>query len=112
MDVGPVTETGDPATTVTIADESDLQPVRLFVNKNLAEPGEIPITVPVLVTEAINGLEDTHVPPDEGSRAVTDPVQICCGPSKTITGMLFILMLRLTGVTQPKELVNLNCAFP
>ena len=60
-----------------IAEESDLHPVRLLVNKNLAEPEEIPVTIPPLVTEATNGLDDTHVPPEEGRRAVTDPTQTC-----------------------------------
>jgi hypothetical protein len=60
-----------------ITEESDLHPVRLLVNKNLADPGETPVTVPALEIEAISGLDDIHVPPEAGSIVVTDPTQTC-----------------------------------
>jgi len=50
-----------------------LQPVIVLVKVNVAVPADSPVTTPVFVTEAINGLLLVQVPPVVGDKVIVLP---------------------------------------
>lgn len=68
--LGPVTDTTVEGKTVIIAEESDVQPERVFVYTNRAVPLVIPVTRPLLLIVATAGFELIHVPPTDGKNCV------------------------------------------
>lgn len=64
----------------------EVHPVELSVNVKVAEPLESPVTVPLLLTLATNGLLLTHVPPVFGSNNVVVPTQIAVFPLTVANG--------------------------
>lgn len=91
----------------------ELQEVRLSVNVNVAVPGLRPVTIPVLVTEAIEGLLLVHVPPDVGLNVVVAPTQIVVFPETFIVGLGKIVIAEDVSDLHPvDELVNINLAVP
>ena len=92
---------------------NETQPVVVFVNTKVAVPCAKPDTTPPLVTEAIAGCVEVHVPPVEGSRFETPPTQISVGPEMDTVG----LALMVTGVVgndgqSPPKVKNVNVAAP
>lgn len=81
--------------TVTVVVFNELQPVALSVKTNVAVPAFSPVTIPLLVTEAIVELLLNHVPPDEGDRVVVASLQILLGPVTDTVGLLFTIIFRL-----------------
>jgi hypothetical protein len=76
---------------------AELHPVAVSVNTKVAEPTAIPVTKPELLTVAINGLLDAHVPPVVGDNCVVKPAQISLdpvidtvGPTLTVMVIVFV----------------------
>lgn len=59
------------------------QPVAVSVNSKLVDPFDTPVTTPLLVTVAIEGLLLIHVPPVEGVRVTVFPMHTSEGAVKT-----------------------------
>lgn len=72
MDAGPLIEANGLPLIITCSLGSDEQP-RLVVKTNLAVPLLNPVTIPALVTEAIEGLKLTQLPPVVGDNVVVLP---------------------------------------
>jgi hypothetical protein len=64
----------------------DVHPV-LDVNVNVTLPCETPVTIPLVVTVAIEGLLLLHVPPVDGDSVVFAPGQIDVGPDIVTVGL-------------------------
>jgi hypothetical protein len=68
-------------------EESEIHPVAVFVNINLAVPAVNPVMSPAFVIPATVGLEEVHVPPVCGVICVLPPIQMDEGPEMEITGL-------------------------
>ena len=90
---------------------SDLQVVDVSVNTNLPVPAETPVTTPPLVTVAIAGNTETHVPPVDGIKVVVEPIQTAEVPlMATVGGGLTVIALVV--FVQPLLSVNVKVAEP
>ena len=65
---------------------NEIQPVTVLVNVKLATPGLTPVTTPLFVIVAMEGLEEIHNPPLPGITVVVEPIQIPTGPEMLTTG--------------------------
>jgi hypothetical protein len=91
----------------------DTQPVVVFVKIKFAVPGAKPVTIPELVTEAIAGLDEVHVPPVAGRRFDTPPIQISVGPETDTIGLAFTVTGAVGNDGQPPaKSKNVNVAVP
>lgn len=72
MDAGPLMEAKGLPLIITCSLGSDEQP-RLVVKTNLAVPLLSPVTIPALVTDAIDGLRLIQLPPVVGESVVVVP---------------------------------------
>lgn len=90
---------------------SDLQVVEVSVKTNLPVPADTPVTTPPLVTVAIAGNTETHVPPVDGIRVVVEPIQTAEVPLiATVGGGLTVTALVV--LVQPLLFVNVKVAEP
>ena len=87
--------TTGPSSTVTSSERDDTHPEEVFVNVNLAVPGETPVTIPLLFIVATLSLSLTQVPPRDGLSVVSASTQITGLPviigtisSSTVTSSL------------------------
>ena len=85
--VGPVTATVGVGFTVTAAVGSDGQRDAELVKIKVAVPGETPVTIPPLLTVAIDPSELDQVPPVVGSKVVVVPTQIKLSPVIVTIGL-------------------------
>jgi hypothetical protein len=92
--------------------ELDTQPFVLSVNVNVALPAIKPVTIPSLVTEAIDGLLLIHDPPILGESVVVLPAQIVLLPDMRPIGLLITMTDDVGLDTQPSVLVKINMALP
>jgi len=84
-----------------------------LVKTNVTAPLETPVTIPLLVIVATDGLLDTQVPPVVGEKLVVSPIHIASGPVRFIAVGGFTVMTTLLSDVQPEELVvNRNCTVP
>lgn len=110
---GPVIFTDGLALTVMVVVGKELQPVEVLVNTKEVFPALIPVTIPALVTEAIEGLLLVQVPPLEGDKEVVAPIQIIVGPVIETTGLDRIVISADESEIHPVDvLVNTNLAVP
>jgi len=86
----------------------------LLVNVNVAEPADIPVTTPALVTVAIAGALLTQVPPLVGDKVVVEPTQIVLIPVILTTGSAVTETAAVGKEVQFGDvlLVNVNVAIP
>lgn len=98
--------------TVTGVVGLETQPFILSVNVNVALPAIKPVTIPVLVTEAIDGLLLVHVPPTLGESVVALPAHIALLPEMRPVGLLFIAIDDDGFEAQPSKLVKIKLALP
>ena len=92
---------------------SDAQSVALLVNIKDADPAEIALTTPALVTVAIELLLLAQVPPEVGDNVVVDPTHKDVEPVMDIEGFEFTVMFE-EGSDEQDELssVNVKLAVP
>lgn len=99
--------------TCTGAEGSETQLVDPCVNVNVAEPEVTPVTIPSLVTVAIEGWELTQVPPVDGLNVVVVPLQIAVPPVTLATGSALTVIKPVEFETQLVEFrVKINVAVP
>jgi hypothetical protein len=92
---------------------SELHAEFVSVKVKVACPEPIPVTIPLLVTDATEGLLLTHIPPTEGLKVVFDPMQILLGPVKLILGLANTLIgTELSDIHPVALLVNRKVAVP
>lgn len=87
---------------------SETQPLDDCVKIKVAMPVEIPVTKPVLVTEATDGLVLDHIPPVDGVRVLVLPIQRLEAPVMDTTGLAVTLMLADATAEQPFTLVTVT----
>jgi hypothetical protein len=104
------------ALTVIGAEASEAQPVVELVNTTVACPGANAETMPELLTEAIDGLLDIHVPPLDGLMVVEAPTHIDAGPEIDILGLPLTVISSVASDWQLADEVKINdvtpCAIP
>lgn len=108
MLAGPIKEMeGFPCIVMAVV-ESETQPVAVFVKINLILPAAIPVTKPELVTVALDGLAEVHVPPVVGLNWVVLPIQILFGPVMMTRGLPFMVTWLEGSEIHPWLFVNTN----
>jgi len=101
------------AFTVTVEVARETQPVVVFVNVNVTDPAETPVTNPAFVTVATAGLLLAQVPPVVGDKVVVLPIQMLLDPVIKTTGMGWTVTAEVAADTQPVVvLVNVKVADP
>lgn len=103
MVVGPVTDTTGRPFTVIEAEAFETHPVVVLVNVKLAVPEDTPVTIPLLVMDAMAGALDAQVPPVVGESEVVEPAQMVEAPTIVATGLGLteIKLLAEVAVPQP-----------
>lgn len=92
---------------------AETQPVVEFVNVNVTEPADTPVTTPPFVTVARVGSLLTQVPPDAGDKVVVLPIQILLEPVTLTAGMALTVTDGVGADMQPLDvLVNVKVALP
>ena len=93
--------------------ELEVHPVDDSVKKKLAVPCATPVTIPELLTVAMDELLLDHVPPEVGERVVVVPTQILVGPVIFTTGRAVTVSGAEARETQPVDvLVNVKVTVP
>ncbi len=90
---------------------SEIQPVDVSVNTNLAVPAAKPVTSPPFVTEA-NTVVLCHVPPVLGVNVVVEPIQTSGVPLTVTVGLGFTVTGGVVAEHPVAELVKVNVAEP
>jgi hypothetical protein len=109
----PVMLTTGKALTVTGGVGAEIQPLKVLVNVNVAEPADTPVTTPPLVTVATAGLLLVQVPPMVGDNVVVAPTQIVLVPVMLPAGVVFTVMAGVGAEAHPVlVLVNVKVAVP
>ena len=91
---------------------SDIHALEVSVNVKVAVPEVSPVTKPLLVILATDGLLLVHVPPIEGKNCVVEPIQTALSPIRLIIGFEFTVTGAVGRDTQPEEWVNVKVAIP
>jgi hypothetical protein len=68
-----------------------VQPVAVRVKVKVAIPGATPVTIPLFVTDATDGLLQTQVPPEDGDKVTTPFPHIAFVPTIVATGVSIIV---------------------
>lgn len=89
-----------------------IQPVVELVNISVTEPDEIPITVPLFAMVAIPVLLLDQVPPEEGLKVVTLPIQIEEAPKNVGVGLGSIIISSVGTELHPDPSWKMNVAVP
>jgi hypothetical protein len=87
---------------------SETHPLDVWVKIKSAVPVESPVTKPVLVTDATDGLVLDQIPPVEGERVLVLPIQRLDAPVMDTTGLAVTLMLADATAEQPFKLVTVT----
>jgi len=93
-------------------DGAETQPVKLSVKVKVAVPGAIPVIIPPLEIDAIEGLLLTQTPPEDGNNDVVVPIHIEDGPFKVTGGPPFTFICRFVIDAHPNCDVNIILATP
>jgi hypothetical protein len=113
IEVPPVIDTTGFAAIEIADDGSEVHPVAVLVNVNVALPAANPVTTPPFVTVATDALLLVHVPPVVGLNVVVDPMHMLFAPVIVTAGFAFIVTLPVALDTHPVAvLVNVNVALP
>jgi hypothetical protein len=91
---------------------TDVHPVVLLVNVNVAVPTETPVTTPLFDTVAIAGLLLVHVPPVVGDNLVGPPMHMVVLPVMATVGLAMTVTVGVGADAHPLELVNVNVTVP
>ena len=95
----------------TVTDEVVLlHPVDVWVNVNVALPAARPVTTPAFVTDAIEGLLLTQVPPGVGDNVIVLPTHTDA-PAVT-TGFAFTVTAEVVALQPVDVWVKVNVALP
>lgn len=109
----PIRNTGGLGLTVMVADRDETHPVAEFVKVNLAVPFAMPVTLPLLLIDAMVGFLACQVPGPEDENVVVVPIQIEAGPVKITGGLAFTVTEIDPLVEHPVcVLVYVNVAVP
>jgi hypothetical protein len=86
-------------------------PVEVRVKVKVADPGAIPVTIPLLVTDATVGLLLTQIPPLEGDKVTTPFPHIAFVPTIVATGVSIIVNGSVV-LLQPPAAVKVKVTIP
>lgn len=95
--------------TVSVGDNSDEQPVEVWVYWNVVVPDDSVDTKPLLPMEATKGLLLVHIPPEVGDKDELVPIQTVVDPVKLMPGFGLMVMGLLGSDEQlDDEMVNVK----
>jgi len=89
--LGPLIFTTGKGLTITGEVAADTQPVVVLVKVKVANPADMPVTNPALVTVATPGSLLSQVPPLVGDNTVVEPTQMLLEPVMLTTGGALIV---------------------
>lgn len=111
--LAPVILTAGCASKVTAEEVAEQFGEVLLVNVNVAEPADIPVTKPPLVTVAMAGALLTQVPPLVGDKVVVEPTHIVLIPVILTTGSAVTETAPVAAEVQPVDVsVKVKVALP